>query len=148
MDELRKIMGLDGGYKVIKVEERKEDKVIAKFIYVETTSKKCRKRFKNNHLVDVLKYDLRENILDIDEELKMSYQLKELFLDITHRATYENVKSQLINWIALVREQNIEEMSEVANTIENWLEYICNSFIDKRFSNGFTDGLNNKIKVY
>ena len=105
------------------------------------------KRFKNNHLVDILKYDLRENILDIDEELKMSYQLKELFLDITHHATYENVKSQLINWIALVREQNIEEMSEAANTIENWLEYICNSFIDKRFSNGFTEGLNNKIKV-
>ena len=105
------------------------------------------KRFKNNHLVDVLKYDLRENILDIDEELKMSYQLKELFLDITHHATYENVKSQLINWIALVREQNIEEMSVAANTIENWLEYICNSFIDKRFSNGFTEGLNNKIKV-
>ena len=105
------------------------------------------KRFKNNHLVDVLKYDLRENILDSDEELKMSYQLKELFLDITHHATYENVKSQLINWIALVREQNIEEMSEAANTIENWLEYICNSFIDKRFSNGFTEGLNNKIKV-
>ena len=105
------------------------------------------KRFKNNHLVDVLKYDLRENILDIDEELKMSYQLKELFLDITHHATYENVKSQLINWIALVREQNIEEMSEAANTIENWLEYICNSFIDKRFSNEFTEGLNNKIKV-
>ena len=74
------------------------------------------KRFKNNHLVDVLKCDLRENILDIDEELKMSYQLKELFLDITHHATYENVKNQLINWIALVREQNIEEMSEAANT--------------------------------
>ena len=105
------------------------------------------KRFKNNHLVDVLKYDLRENILDIDEELKMSYQLKELFLDITHHATNENVKSQLINWIALVREQNIAEMSEAAHTIENWLEYICNSFIDKRFSNGFTEGLNNKIKV-
>lgn len=76
------------------------------------------KRFKNNHLIDVLKNDLRENILDIDEELKISYQLKELFLDITHHATYENVKSQLINWISLVREQNIEEMSEAANIIE------------------------------
>ena len=57
------------------------------------------KRFKNNHLVDILNYDLRENILDIDEELKMSYQLKELFLDIKHHAIYENVKNQLINWI-------------------------------------------------
>lgn len=78
-----------------------------------------------NHLVDVLKYDLRENILDIDEELKISYQLKELFLDITHHATYENVKSQLINWISLVREQNIEEMSEAANTIEKIGQNTC-----------------------
>lgn len=105
------------------------------------------KRYKNKHLIDLLKYDLRESILDIDEELKMAYQLKELFLDIKHHATYENVKNQLINWIALVREQNIEEMNEAVNTIENWLEYICNSFIDKRFSNVFTERLNNKIKV-
>lgn len=77
----------------------------------------------------------------------MSYKLKELFLDITHHATYENVKSQLINWISLVREQNIEKMSVAAKTIKIWLEYICNSFIDKRFLNGFIDGLNNKIKV-
>ena len=33
-------MGLDEGYKVIKIEERNEGKVTAKFIYIETTSKK------------------------------------------------------------------------------------------------------------
>ena len=38
-------------------------------------------------------------------------------------------------------------MIEASKTIENWLPYIVNSFIDKRFSNGFTEGLNNKIKV-
>lgn len=38
-------------------------------------------------------------------------------------------------------------MVEASNTIENWLEYIVNSFIDKKLSNGFTEGLNNKIKV-
>lgn len=32
------------------------------------------KRFKNNRLVDILKYDLREKLLDIDEELKMALQ--------------------------------------------------------------------------
>ena len=105
------------------------------------------KRYKNKHVIEILKYDLRKNILAISEELKIVYQLKELFLDITHHATYEDVKIQLINWISLVREQNIAEMNEGANTIENWLEHICNSFIDERFSNGFTEGLNNKIKV-
>lgn len=41
----------------------------------------------------------------------------------------------------------MEEFKEAAKTIENWLLYIVNSFIDKRFSNGFTEELNNKIKV-
>lgn len=39
----------------------------------------------------------------------------------------------------------MEERNKAADTIENWLEYICNSFINKRFSNGFTEGLNNKV---
>lgn len=38
-------------------------------------------------------------------------------------------------------------MIEAASTISNWLEYIVNSFIDKRYTNGFTEGTNNKIKV-
>lgn len=41
-----------------------------------------------------------------------------------HHAAYENVKNELINWISLVREQNIEEMNKAASTIENWLEYM------------------------
>lgn len=42
---------------------------------------------------------------------------------------------------------NIPKMIAAANTIKNWLSYIVNSFINERFSNGFTEGLNNKIKV-
>ena len=41
-----------------------------------------------------------------------------------HHAAYENVKNELINWISLVREQNIEEMNEAACIIENCLEYM------------------------
>ena len=37
--------------------------------------------------------------------------------------------------------------TEASKTINNWLDYIVNSFIDKRYSNGYTEGLNNKIKV-
>ena len=47
----------------------------------------------------------------------------------------------------MCNESGIDEFIEAAKTISNWLEYICNSFIDKRFSNGYTEGLNNKIKV-
>lgn len=70
-----------------------------------------------------------------------------MFLDIVKHGTYENVKEQLLSWIDLCRESKIEEFIEASKTIENWLEYIINSFIDERLSNGFTEGLNNKIKV-
>lgn len=84
----------------------------------------------------------------ISDELDRGYQLKELFLDIIHHdLTPEEAKIELENWIDLCNESNINEFIEAAKTINNWLEYICNSFIDKRFSNGYTEGLNNKIKV-
>ena len=56
-------------------------------------------------------------------------------------------KDDLITITSLCNESKISEFIEASNTIENWIEYIVNSFIDERYSNGFTEGLNNKIKV-
>lgn len=70
-----------------------------------------------------------------------------MFLDLINHSDYEHANEELKKWIELVYDYDIPEMTEAANTIENWLPYIVNSFIDKRFSNGFTEGLNNKIKV-
>ena len=42
----------------------------------------------------------------------------------------------------MCKESEIGEFIEASNT-----NYIANSFIDKRLSNGFIEGLNNKIKV-
>ena len=105
------------------------------------------KRYRNKHMVDILKYDLREQILEINEELTNAYLLKELFLDVVHSTTYEYAEIEFKEWIDTVKKYGIEEMIEAAKTIENWLPYIVNSFIDKRLSNGFTEGINNKIKV-
>lgn len=105
------------------------------------------KRYRNNRIIEILKYDLREKLLEISDELKRGYQLKELFLDIINHATYDNCKEELLAWVELCRESKIEEFIEASNTIDNWLEYICNSFIDKILTNGYTEGINNKIKV-
>ena len=105
------------------------------------------KRYKRGHLVEMLNYDLRKELLNINGELELAYQLKELFLDIINHATYENAKEQFLNWIELCNQNEIPEFIEASKTISNWLEYIINSFIDERYSNGFTEGLNNKIKV-
>lgn len=105
------------------------------------------KRYKNGHQVDVLKYDLREELLSINTELHYAYILKELFLDLIHYSNYEYAEEEIKEWIRVVRSYDIKEMLDATKTIENWLPYIVNSFIDERFSNGFTEGMNNKIKV-
>lgn len=105
------------------------------------------KRYKNGHMIDVLKYDLREELLNIHQELHQGYILKELFLDLLHYSDYEHAEEEIKEWIDVCKNSEIEEFIEASKTIENWLPYIVNSFIDKRFSNGYTEGLNNKIKV-
>ena len=106
------------------------------------------KRYEHGRQVDKLPIDILNELLNINDELERGYQLKELFLDIIHHdLTPEEAKVELENWIELCIESNINEFIEASKTINNWLEYICNSFIDKRFSNGYTEGLNNKIKV-
>ena len=70
-----------------------------------------------------------------------------MFLDIVTKSDYEHAEKDLLAWIDLCKESKIIEFIEASKTIENWLPYIVNSFIDERFSNGYTEGLNNKIKV-
>ena len=89
--------------------------------------------------------DILNKIFEISDEIKRGYELKELFLDIVNHSLYENVTADLLAWINLCEESNIEEFIEASKTINNWIEYIANSFIDKRFNNGYTEGLNNKI---
>lgn len=105
------------------------------------------KRYKNGHMVDVLPGDVLRELLAIDDELKRGYQLKEEFLDIVNHISYDEAEEVLLNWIELCKESKIKEMIEASKTIENWLPHIVNSFIDKRYTNGFTEGTNNKIKV-
>ncbi len=105
------------------------------------------KRYKNGHMVEILPGIVLKELLDINDEIKRAYQLKELFLDIINHSTYETIEEQLTNFIDICVSSNISEFIEASGTIYNWLEYICNSFIDKRYSNGFTEGTNNKIKV-
>ena len=105
------------------------------------------KRYKNGHMVNILKYDLREELLNINKELKQAYILKELFFDTVKHLEYLDAEEELKEWISICDKCGINEFEEAAKTIKNWLPYIVNSFIDERFSNGFTEGLNNKIKV-
>ena len=104
-------------------------------------------RWVNGRIIRILPGELIDKLLSIDDDLKQGYQLKELFLDIVNHAELDDVERQLKDFIDLCYESKIEEFIDAASTIDNWLPYIVNSFIDKRLSNGYTEGLNNKIKV-
>ena len=105
------------------------------------------KRYEKGKYVYKLPKTILEEMLSISEELNKGYELKELFLDIIANSDYKNAERDLLVWIDLCKESKLSEFIEASKTIENWLPYIVNSFIDKRFTNGFTEGLNNKIKV-
>lgn len=104
-------------------------------------------RYRNGHMVRVLPGDIIYQLLKINDELHRGYQLKELFLDIINHAPLEDAKRQLSEFVDLCNTSKIPEFIEAASTINNWLDYIVNSFIDSRYTNGFTEGTNNKIKV-
>ncbi len=105
------------------------------------------KRYKNGHMVDMLPSEIFNGILTISRDLREEYYLKEEFLDIIHHNEQMNVEKQIDRWINDYIEKNIPEFIEALKTISRWKEYILNSFIDKRYSNGYTEGTNNKIKV-
>ena len=113
--------------------------------------------FVENEMLDIIsgmpKYivnlpiDILDDILKISNDLMEGYYLKEEFLDIIHHPNQMNVETQINKWISKCIEKNIPEFIETAKTISRWKEYILNSFIDERYSNGYTEGTNNKIKV-
>ena len=105
------------------------------------------KRYKNGHIVDILPIDILDDILKISNDLMEGYYLKEEFLDIIHHSNQMDVEIQINKWISKCIEKNIVEFIEAAKTISRWKEYILNSFIDERYSNSYTEGTNNKIKV-
>ena len=105
------------------------------------------KRYKNGHMIYILPINLLHDMFDISAELKEGYYLKEEFLDIVHHSKEMEAEKQIDKWISKCISKKIPEFIEAAGTISRWKEYIINSFIDERYSNGFTEGINNKIKI-
>lgn len=84
--------------------------------------------------------------LEREPELKLAYELKESL-----RGWYElpgpvKAREGLHQWYAQVEQSHLSEFTEVVETFKRWEPEILNYFY-WRFTNGYTEGLNNKIKV-
>ena len=96
---------------------------------------------------DEQKDELSYILINYSEELRIAYREKEDLLDILHSEESSDIKISRFNlWIKRNLESDIEELRDVANTYQHWSIEIKNS-LEVPYSNGATEGFNNKIKV-
>ena len=80
------------------------------------------------------------------EKLSNAYWLKERFLKILDCNDRNSGKEQLSDWVLEASKSSMKRYVDCAKTMINWSEGILNSF-ECNYTNGFTEGCNNKIKV-
>lgn len=109
------------------------------------------KHIKRILLMDSAKLSEKANIrlqhaFEISPKLKIAYNLKEQFLDIKNKTTFEDKEKAFKQWLIDVENSNIKEFKSAINTLRTWHKYISNSF-KYPISNGPVEGKNNKIKT-
>ena len=85
-------------------------------------------------------------ILGLSTRLEQAYYLKNDFLFLMHSPNSEMAEELLADWIYRAESSLLSEFRECTRAIHNWGNLILNSF-DVRFTNGYTEGCNNKTKV-
>ena len=85
-------------------------------------------------------------ILGLSTRLEIAYDLKNDFLEFMHSPNSATAKNRLSDWLFLTENSRISEFSDCIKAMRNWSEYILNGF-DVPYTNGFTEGCNNKTKV-
>lgn len=85
-------------------------------------------------------------MLGIDPTLSTAYFLKEQLYRILEEPDHDKQKKDFSDWIEEAGESEIPSFIKCAKTYSNWFTPIVNSFYCA-YTNGFTEGCNNKIKV-
>ena len=86
-------------------------------------------------------------MLGQSEALSAAYALKEAFFAIFRARELGEAKDKLRNWLHLVDTVGLPPFMKCAKGIRNWSREIVNMIRFREISNGFTEGMNNKIKV-
>ena len=113
-----------------------------------------RKYFKRSRkLLLTHKYKLHEESLDAlglmlmqSSDLATAYHLKELFYDFMSSKNREEASRKLKFFILAAQSSNLKEFQACLTMLGNWSKYILNAF-DCKYTNGYTEGTNNAIKV-
>ena len=86
-------------------------------------------------------------MLDLSNDLKLAYRLKELFYQyVFTQPNRVRAAKSLREWIRRAEESNLKEFKSCITAFNNWFDEICNSF-DYPWSNGPLEGTHTKIKT-
>ena len=85
-------------------------------------------------------------MFEIAPRLADAYRVKNEFLEVMHSGSSQIGKQKLIQWLFEVETMELPEFADCARACHNWFQEILNA-MDVPWSNGFTEGCNNKIKV-
>ncbi|MED1420673.1 transposase, partial [Bacillus smithii] len=79
-------------------------------------------------------------------DLKKAYIVKETFYQWLKESDQTNAKRNLEHLYKVIERSGLEEYQYMKRTFKNWEKEILNSFLFP-YTNGFIEGINNKIKV-
>ena len=85
-------------------------------------------------------------ILGLSGQLEYAYHLKNDFQELIKAPDSITGRKLLADWVYLAEIAGLPEFNACTKAVHNWSEQIINSF-DVPYSNGYTEGCNNKIKV-
>jgi transposase len=113
-----------------------------------------RKYFKRSRKILLSRYNkLNEDsklalevMLSQSNELAVAYHLKEKFYEFLDSADRNEALKRLHFFILAAQTSQLKEFMPVLTMLGNWTKYILNSF-ECPYTNGFTEGTNNAIKV-
>ena len=113
-----------------------------------------RKYLKRSRTLLLLRKDkLKDNgkeavirMLRFHKDLANAYLLKEKFYAFMTSENSLAARERLHSLILFAAAANLPEFEPLLSVLRNWTQYILNAF-DCEYTNGFTEGCNNKIKV-
>lgn len=113
-----------------------------------------RKYFKRSRSLLIKRYDTLEpeekqavnTMLWYSDEMCEAHSIKEWFFKVLDDKEPTTIKQNFKNWLNSVDTTDLKPFKKCVNTYFNWKKGIFNS-LEAPFTNGFTEGCNNKIKV-
>ena len=105
----------------------------------------------NNYFKQKLNYrDLYNMVLDISPDLKLAYELKEIYREFNRNCSYEEAAERLDQIIEIFEAADLYCYREFTVLLKNWRTEIINSFErpydNRKLSNAFTESVNSRLR--